>query len=501
MKTRTLNSILPFFIVLILVVSIPNDVKAQSLLKKVKNEIKKSKPQKQNTAQIESTSNASNSQKSSTNDTASSKMSSSRNPPTTSSSNKNQKYPEYTGRGQSYYVQIVKHLGILDNCEGNIGSTDCELGFISSELDYIDQQLKHFVKWAPEYDITELKSAYDKHRQLLKSGEESFLEENAPFEMKEYNTSSSIYSKVRFFDLSLNGSDIIFYVSLVPNDNRNEWTKKANTYIEKYGIYEAETIRRFGEDDDRGVFFITPPKDGKPHGSIQMTYDFHDRGENTGGIILFGEESPEILKSKVQKIKIRFPKEEVERTPLEKNHIGEIIFSSQKLKRTLSETNLENKFTLGNTIYSRIVLKDPLSSMRELFMKEGLSPNYQNSWMIFEYYKNGKLIGTSESPGFTGYKQATKIELKDQFDKDRSFDESLLEEDFYLFNSAAPLWRGLLEKGISNGTYKIDMKCYVVHSPTEGRVYKKFVSEGYFNLVVNEAGKSKLCKRMKICKK
>ncbi|MEL7271660.1 MAG: hypothetical protein AAGL34_18975 [Bacteroidota bacterium] len=500
MKTK---SVLTILMLVFFGTASHNTIQAQSLLKKIKKEITKKEHKKQNSSEKKSSSNQSNSLNSSSNNSTDSKNFSSRKQSTTtSSSNENQKYPEYTGgRGQSYHRDIVKQLTFLDNCEGNFGNSGCEFGLVSAKLDYIDNKIEQFVKSAPEYDITAFESACSKHRQLLKSSEGSFLDENAPFAMKEYNTSSSIYSKVRFFDLSLDGSDIIFYVSLVRNDNGNEWTKKANTYLEKYGIYGAETVRRFGEDIDRGVFYITPPKDGKSYGSIQMSYDFHGTGKNTGGIILFGEESPEVLKSEVQKMKIRFTKEEVVRTPLEKNHVGEIVFSSQKLERTLSETNLKNNFILGNPIYSRVVLKDPFSSMRELFMKEGLSPNYQNSWMIFEYYKNGKLIGTSESPGFTGYKQATKIELKDQFDKDRSFDESLLEEDFYLFNTSAPLWRGLLEKGISNGTYNIDMKCYVVHSPTEGLVYKKFVSGGSFNLVINEAGKTKLCKRMKICKK
>ncbi len=507
MKTKPINFILPFLMLIFFGISISGTAHAQSILGKVKKEIKKSKPKKQTTTTKKSSGAPSGSQKSSSSNATSSKKSSSSEPSTTSTSSKseNQKYPEYTGgRGQGYYRDIVKQLTFLDNCEGNIGGSDCELGLISAKLDYIDNKIKQFVKSVPEYDITKFKAACDRHRQNLETGKETFLKEYVSFEMKEYNTSSSIYNKVKFFDLSLDGSTIKFYVSLVWDDNGNEWTKKASTYIEEYqrlGIYQAETDTRNGGTDDGQVFYITPPKDEKAYGSLQMSYDFFDTGENTGGIILFGDQSHEELKAEVQKMKVLFTNEYVERTPLEKNHVGEIVFSSQKLEKTLPESSLKKTFTLGNPIYSRVILKDPLSSMRELFMKEGLSPNYQNSWMIYEYYKNGKLIGTSESPGFTGYKQATKIELKDVFDKDRSFDEALLETDFYLYNSAAPLWRGLLEKGISNGTYKIGMKCFVLHSPVEGRLYKKFVSEGSFNLVVNEAGKSKLCSQAKVCKK
>ncbi|MEX0313826.1 MAG: hypothetical protein AB3N18_06585 [Allomuricauda sp.] len=503
MKTKTMKSMLRLSMVIFLWASFPNETHSQSILGKVKKEIKKSKPKKQTSTSKKSSSNVSTSQKSSPNKSSSSSA---------SSKPKNQNNGEYEGPGLLNYRQIVKHLAFLDNCEESIGSSDCELSTISRRLDVIDKELVQFAERDAEYDLTEFKTAYDKHKQLLNSSTSVMLKELIPIEMMEYNTSSSIYNKIKFFDSSIGGSDLDylkFNVTLIQSDNGFEWKKKVNTYIndyKNYGVYEAETDRSTGGDeDDEQVFYIAPPKEGKSYGIIRMEPSIAGHRPNHSGIILFGNLSHEELKAEVQKIKILSTNEEAERTSLEKNNVGKIIFSSQEIKRTLSETSLKNKFILGNPIYARIILKEPSNSMRELFIKEGLSPNYQNSWVLLEYYKNGELIGTYESRGFIGYKQGSsgydKQKLKDEFDKDRSFGEALLESDFYLYNSAAPLWRGLLEKGISNGTYKISLKYYVVHSPMEGRLYKKFISEGSFNLVVNEAGKSKLCSQAKVCKK
>ncbi|TAI48235.1 hypothetical protein [Flagellimonas allohymeniacidonis] len=376
---------------------------------------------------------------------------------------------------------------------------------------------------------TSIESVYEGENQTIGKEVEAPNSQATPFAMKEYNTSSPIYDKIEFFDFSTSGyksRNIEFFVTLARSEDGFKWTKKvmykngqdtSEPYQAKTSFTYGPNGEKIGDEKDKQVFYITPPKEGKPYGALFMKYDFFNEGGNTGGIILFGEQSHEELKLEVQQMKILSTNEEESRSSLEKNHVGEIVFSSEELKKTLPESSLKTEFTLGEPIYFRVVLKDPTNSMRELFIKEGLSPDYQNSWPLLEYYRNGELIGVYENVGrgFTGLKQASANrdgqELHDRFDRNRSFGEALLETDFYIYNTAAPLWNGLLTaSGLKNGKHKIDMKYYVVHIPSEGhdttkenkgRIYKKLVSEGSFDLLVTDSGKEMFCVKAKLCKK
>nr|WP_299383692.1 hypothetical protein [Allomuricauda sp.] len=497
MNSKIVSPALSFMMIFFIGVMIPNTGCSQNLLKKAKKEISKistkPKPQK--------TSNSSSSR------TTNSKS----NTSSTGNSSKKTNDGRYQGRAAWAHRTATQRLEMLQECSINKNSEDCSLANRARSLELVKESIDTFAEKDPEYDISEFQLGYDKHKQEFDADAEAYKASVVPVEMKTYNTSSSVYGKVRFSDVEVSGSNLEklkFFVTLIRNDDGFEWKKQVNydqtnpdeTYIASLYREFDPTGKMLTDEKDRIGFYIYPPEEGKLYGTLRTVGNYL---KPTSGIILFGDQSQEELRSELDGMKFTSTNEEAERTSLEKNHVGEIIFSPVDLSRTLDPSKLQNTFIIGNPIYTRVVLADPKNSMRELFIKDGHPfPRYMNSRVKLEYYKDGTLIGTYESNKFVK-------DLYDMYDSWRSFREPLKKinngknKDNGIQSNAAPFWEGLLTSGeLKNGTYTIDMKYYVVHEPgggeqetweNKGRIYEKKISEGSFELVVTDAGIAKLC--------